>query len=208
MDVEDEEDLLYLHVLFAMQDCRLTTMSAHMANIFFYMFKKIEFDRPRLLKDLTNGTVNPSLDLRADVRRCLETRIRSDCNRAKDLQKAFDCGLEGLALRLWPSLQVAVCIDSGANNIYEEMLRDTYFKGVTMYSPFYAAAEGLLGINIWPRNLPTRYMLNPRANFYELIPVENVLEEQPDTVLIKEVSLVVCILYWFLFLWHCWVSYE
>jgi hypothetical protein len=56
-----------------------------------------------------------------------------------------------------------------------------------------------LGINIWPRNLPTRYMLNPRANFYELIPVENVLEEQPDTVLIKEVSLGVCILYWFCF---------
>jgi hypothetical protein len=48
-----------------------------------------------------------------------------------------------------------------------------------IYSPLYAASEGLLGVNIWPQDKPSKYMLVPGYMFFEFIPVENCEEHQP-----------------------------
>ncbi|XP_072171477.1 GH3 domain-containing protein-like [Diadema setosum] len=59
---------------------------------------------------------------------------------------------------------------------------------VPIYSCLYAASEGLIGINIWPRDEERRYLLVPRSMFCEFIPIEHSDEDQPSTLLMNEVE--------------------
>jgi hypothetical protein len=195
LNMKQEPEATYIHMLFALQDCKLGMMSANFANTLFYGFKMLEWERPCFLQDIVNGTINPKLDIRCDIRRCLESLMKADCDRARCIDASFNCGLEGLAARIWPELQVAVAIDSGpAYSLYGEHLRNTFLKGVNVYSPLYFATEGLIGVNIWPKNLPTRYLLHPRAMFIELIPYNRIYEDQPETVQLHQVCLAACVM--------------
>lgn len=73
----------------------------------------------------------------------------------------------------------------GSSELYADKLKAKYLGDVPIYSPFYAATEGLLGINLWPKEDRALYMLVPRAMFYEFIPVEESSKEQP-TVCMKQ----------------------
>lgn len=77
------------------------------------------------------------------------------------------------------------CPLKGSSELYADKLKAKYLGDVPIYSPFYAATEGLLGINLWPKEDRAVYMLVPRAMFYEFIPVEESSEEQP-TVCMKQ----------------------
>ena len=77
------------------------------------------------------------------------------------------------------------CPLKGSSELYADKLKAKYLGDVPIYSPFYAATEGLLGINLWPKEDRALYMLVPRAMFYEFIPVEESSEEQP-TVCMKQ----------------------
>uniref|UniRef100_A0A8C2WXD8 GH3 domain containing n=1 Tax=Cyclopterus lumpus TaxID=8103 RepID=A0A8C2WXD8_CYCLU len=94
----------------------------------------------------------------------------------------------GIAKRLWPHLHLVLAVDSGSNQIYGEMLRENYCRGVPFYSPFYAATEGLIGVNLWPQEPTRRYMLCPRSMFCEFLPESSLEEETPHTLLMEEVK--------------------
>lgn len=68
--------------------------------------------------------------------------MKPDPGRAALLRATFQEGFLGIARRLWPQLNLVLAVDSGSNQIYGEMLREHYCKGVSFYSPFYAATEG------------------------------------------------------------------
>ena len=80
-----------------------------------------------------------------------------------------------------------LCTDTGTFSLYGEKLRQTFLKGVPLYSPIYGATEGLIGVNIWPKDVPSRYLLHPRSQFFELIPVTHAEEDQPQTRLLHQV---------------------
>uniref|UniRef100_A0A8C2WPJ2 GH3 domain containing n=1 Tax=Cyclopterus lumpus TaxID=8103 RepID=A0A8C2WPJ2_CYCLU len=94
----------------------------------------------------------------------------------------------GIAKRLWPHLHLVLAVDSGSNQIYGEMLRENYCRGVPFYSPFYAATEGLIGVNLWPQEPTRRYMLCPRSMFCEFLPESSLEEETPHTLLMEELE--------------------
>ncbi|MEQ2165413.1 hypothetical protein GOODEAATRI_016595 [Goodea atripinnis] len=68
------------------------------------------------------------------------------------------------------------------------MKPDNYCKGVPFYSPFYAATEGLIGVNLWPQEPHRRYLLCPRSMFCEFLPESSLDEEIPQTLLMEEVK--------------------
>ena len=45
--------------------------------------------------------------------------------------------------------------------------------GTPTYSPLYAATEGFIGVNIWPMEDQRRYLLHPKAMFFEFIPIDD-----------------------------------
>ena len=67
----------------------------------------------------------------------------------------------------------------GSSQLYATKLREKYLGDVPIYSPFYGATEGLIGVNLWPEDEVPLYMLVPRAMFFEFIPVEDSGQEQP-----------------------------
>ncbi|KAM6163192.1 GH3 domain-containing protein [Rhynchocyon petersi] len=107
--------------------------------------------------------------------------------RAAELRKALLQGPRGLALRLWPKLQVVVTLDSGGQTEAVTILRALWCQGLPFFSPAYAATGGVIGLNLWPEQPRGLYLLHPGAPFIELLPVqEGAQEVAASTLLLDE----------------------
>ncbi|KAK2490371.1 hypothetical protein MC885_013758 [Smutsia gigantea] len=94
--------------------------------------------------------------------------------RAAELREALEQGPRGLALRLWPELQV---VDGG--------LLPAERRTPQMKRPL--APTGVLGLNLWPEQPGGLYLLPPEGPFIELLPVkEGAQKEAAHTVLLAE----------------------
>ncbi|XP_029783512.1 GH3 domain-containing protein isoform X2 [Suricata suricatta] len=107
--------------------------------------------------------------------------------RAAELREALEQGPRGLALRLWPKLQVVVTLDAGGQAEAVAALGALWCQGLAFFSPAYATSGGVVGLNLWPEQPPGLYLLPPGAPFIELLPVkEGAQEEAASTVLLAE----------------------
>ncbi|XP_056285629.1 GH3 domain-containing protein [Pseudoliparis swirei] len=187
-EVPSEHDTLYLHLLFALKDPSVGTLESNFASTVFYALSTLQDRWQELVDDIDLGKVSSSLALESKVRSRLEALMKPDPERAAQLRAHFQDGFRGIAKRLWPHLHLVLAVDSGSNQIYGEMLRENYCRGVSFYSPFYAATEGLIGVNLWPREPTRRYVLCPRSMFCEFLPENSLEEETPHTLLMEEVK--------------------
>uniref|UniRef100_UPI003AAD91E9 LOW QUALITY PROTEIN: GH3 domain-containing protein-like n=1 Tax=Centroberyx gerrardi TaxID=166262 RepID=UPI003AAD91E9 len=187
-EVPSEKDTLYLHLLFTLKDPSVGTLESNFASTVFYAFSALQRRWQELVEDIERGKISDALDLEPEVRARLEALMKPDPGRAAQLRAHFQEGFRGIAKRLWPRLHLVLAVDSGSNQIYGEMLRENYCQGVPFYSPFYAATEGLIGVNLWPEELSRRYLLCPRSMFCEFLPESSLDEEQPHTLLMGEVK--------------------
>ncbi|XP_061911577.1 GH3 domain-containing protein [Entelurus aequoreus] len=186
--VPSEKDTLYLHLLFALKDPSVGTLESNFASTVFYAFSALQERWQELVEDIERGKVSAALNLEPDVRLKLEALMKPDPKRASELRAHFEAGFQGIAKRLWPDLHLVLAVDSGSNQIYGEMLRANYCLGIPFYSPFYAATEGLIGVNLWPEDPRRRYLLCPRSMFCEFLPESSLEEESPPTLLMEEVK--------------------
>ncbi|KAM9817187.1 GH3 domain-containing protein [Neosynchiropus ocellatus] len=187
-EVTRERDALYLHLLFALKDPSVGTLESNFAATIFYAFSALQERWQELVEDIEKGTVSRSLALEDEVRHKLEAVISPDPNRAAELRAHFSLGPRGIAKRLWPHLHLVLAVDSGSNQIYGEMLREGFCQGVPFYSPFYAATEGLIGVNLWPLQQKRCYLLCPRSMFCEFLPEKSLDQDAPQTLLMDEVE--------------------
>ncbi|XP_032431057.1 GH3 domain-containing protein [Xiphophorus hellerii] len=187
-EVPSEKDTLYLHLLFALKDPSVGTLESNFASTVFYAFTALQERWQELVEDVERGSISRALTLEPKVRSRLEALMKPDAERAAQLRAHFQEGFGGIAKRLWPHLNLVLAVDSGSNQIYGEMLREHYCRGVPFYSPFYAATEGLIGVNLWPQEPDRRYLLCPRSMFCEFLPESSLDEETPQTLLMEEVK--------------------
>ncbi|ELK01487.1 GH3 domain-containing protein isoform X1 [Pteropus alecto] len=107
--------------------------------------------------------------------------------RAAELREALEQGPRGLALRLWPKMQVAVTLDAGGQAEAVAALGALWCQGLAFFSPAYAASGGVMGLNLWPEQPHGVYVLTPGAPLIELLPVkEGDREEAAATILLAE----------------------
>ena len=189
-EILSEPEALYVHLLFGLKDKNLGIIEANFASLVYSAFRAMESDWNYLVNDIDTGKVREDLKIDDKVRDELNKIMKPDPKRAEELREARNIGLEGVSQRIWPKLNFVMTADSGTFEHYGQRLRDIYCKGTPIYSPLYAASEGLLGINIWPLERPSRYLLQPNSMFFELIPIEQCEEEQPKTVFLEEVRIV------------------
>lgn len=187
-EVPSEKDTLYLHLLFALKDRSVGTLESNFASTVFYAFSALQDRWQDLVDDIEQGKVSDALALDPKVRSRLESLMKPDPDRAAQLRAYFNDGFCGIAKRVWPHLHLVLAVDSGSNQIYGDMLRENYCQGVPFYSPFYAATEGLIGVNLWPLEPNRRYLLCPRSMFCEFLPESSLEEEVPPTLLMEEVK--------------------
>ncbi|KAI1896471.1 hypothetical protein AGOR_G00095130 [Albula goreensis] len=186
--VASERDTLYLHLLFALKDHSVGTLESNFASTVFYAFSALQERWEELVEDVELGRVNPQLAIEDSIRHSLDKLLKPDPQRAAQLRAQFEQGFKGIALRLWPQLNLVLAVDSGSNQIYGELLRQHYCQGVPFYSPFYAATEGLIGVNLWPEKEQRQYLICPRSMFCEFLPEASLDEEQQPTLLMDQVQ--------------------
>ncbi|XP_059494854.1 GH3 domain-containing protein isoform X2 [Stegostoma tigrinum] len=187
-EIATEPEALYVHLLFALKDRTLGMLEAHFASTVYHSFALLQNKWEQLIEDIRLGQVNPKLKITGDVRLKLEARLKPDPQRASELAAEFEIGFRGIARRVWPHLNLVLSVDSGSHELYGSHLKCFYCQGVPIYSPVYAATEGLIGVNLWPGKEKRHYLLCPHSMFFEFIPVDLCSEEQPQTLFLDEVK--------------------
>lgn len=188
-EILSEPEALYIHLLFGLKDKYIGMLEANFSSIILIAFRALELQYESIINDIELGIVKPDLKISDDVRDELNKLLNPDKKRANELREAFKGGVSGLARRIWPECHLVLSADTGVFSLPASILQDTYCKGIPIYSPLYAASEGLLGVNIWPQDKPSKYMLVPGYMFFEFIPVENCEEHQPKTLFMDQIEL-------------------
>merc|ERR1712086_6091 len=188
-DVLSEPEALYLYALFAMKDRNLGCIESNFVSAVYHFFNGTvhqKFDR--LVRDIREGSIDATLDIPLAVRNSLQAELLPDPERADELSvAAAEAGLRSsatshLAHLIWPHLHFVLAVSTGTFELYGQKLREEYTGSIPIYSPLYAATEGLLGVNIDGPGSNQCYRLIPRAMYYEFIPVAESEEQQPLTV--------------------------
>ncbi|XP_026872150.2 GH3 domain-containing protein isoform X2 [Electrophorus electricus] len=174
--VQCEGDLLYLHLLFALKNLQIGVVESSSSSNVLYAFRTLQARWEELVDDVEFGRISTRLALDPGVRADLERLVKPDPGRAAELRVQLSQGFQGVARRLWPRLHLVVAMDSGPEQIYGELLRTLYCKGLPLYSPLYAGPEA--------RN----FLLCPRSMFCEFLPEESVDMEQFCTFLMDQVE--------------------
>ncbi|XP_060065262.1 GH3 domain-containing protein-like [Ylistrum balloti] len=187
-EILSEPEALYVHLLFAIRDRNIGILEANFSSIVYNALRALEYHWESLADDIEKGCISASLKIDDRIRSELDKSLSPDIRRADEIRASFKDGRMGLVKRLWPNCNVVLGTDTGAFALQGDMLRETFCKGVPLYSPLYAASEGLLGVNIWPLERPSHYLLAPQSMFCEFIPVENSDEDQPQTYFMDQVE--------------------
>lgn len=185
-DIMTEPEALYIHLLFGLKDRNLGVIEANFSSLIYAAFRSLEFNFESLVTDIENGQVNSKLDIDDKVREELNKSMSPDPKRAEEVRQARNAGNVGIAKRIWPRLNLLLATDSGTFEMYGERLREIYCSGTPIYSPIYGASEGLIGVNVWPKERPSRYLLAPKSMFFEFIPADKCEEDQPKTLFIDQ----------------------
>ncbi|XP_061164020.1 GH3 domain-containing protein-like isoform X1 [Saccostrea echinata] len=188
-EILSEPEALYIHLLFGLRDKSLGMLEANFSSIILSSFDALYQNWSELADDIERGEVNPKLDIEESIRNELNSCLTPDPQRAKEIREIMKTKSKvGIGKLLWPDCNLVLAADSGSFDLPAKILRETYCKGIPIYSPLYAASEGLLGLNIWPKKHPSQYVLAAQSIFFEFIPVELSNEDQPKTFFMDEVE--------------------
>jgi len=117
------------------------------------------------------------------VREKLEGQFVPNVERAEELvliRKQYDisdhaqsstAATSSFARRIWPKLHTIMANETGSFHLCGQRLRERWVgNDITIFSPIYAATEGLIGVNT-DMNGKT-YVLSPKAMFFEFLPMD------------------------------------
>lgn len=187
-EILSEPEALYVHLLFGLRDKSLGMLEANFSSIILSSFDALYQNWSDIADDIERGEVKSNLKIDESVREELNNALTPNPQRANEIRDIMKSGSKvGIGKRLWPDCNLILAADSGSFDLPAKLLRETYGKGIPIYSPLYAASEGLLGLNIWPRNQPSLYLLALQSMFFEFIPVEHCNEDQPQTLFMDQV---------------------
>lgn len=139
----------------------------------------------KLIHDVANGTLSRDLEIPDEQRYKLESSLKPDTNRARELEKIAkrDGGLSPKAI--WHNLGWAFTVYGATFQNYESDLANWYGQKFTWGLP-YLACEGLIGIPY----IADSYFHIPAigATFLEFIPEKYWQDSKPETRLITELE--------------------
>ncbi|XP_014669668.1 PREDICTED: probable indole-3-acetic acid-amido synthetase GH3.9 [Priapulus caudatus] len=191
MDISNEQQMLYLHLLFALKDKHASKIETGFSSMVQTFGLCLEEKWPQLVEDIRKGSITPDLNIDEGIRwKLINEYMKPDPMRADEIEREIKKGFDGIFKRLWPSLSVIVAATSGTFAMYAERLLRSYARGCTIYSPVYGSTEAMVGVNLDPNRKAgdERYTMMPTVAFFEFIPIEHIGEEQPKTLFIDQVK--------------------
>lgn len=175
----------FLHLLFALREPDLAFLTAPFSSALVEMLNLLERRGEQLVLTLRTGKLPPELNLPDETRRALEAQLPPDPVTADRVAAALAQGMAGIGLRLWPGLQYIGTVTGGSFQVYGDRLK--HFVGdVPIHSSVYGATEAMIGVA--PAVETTVYAIAPDSAFFEFIPLEQVDDPAPQTLLLHELE--------------------
>ena len=186
MEVKDKEAQMYLHLLFALKERKLSYITSVFISNVLDLLRFLEEKIDLLVMDIRKGRINKSLNIDDITREKLKKYIKPDAARADKIDIERKRGFKGICKRIWPEITYIACVAGSNFSIYDE--RVNYYTGnLPIYSTAYAATEATMGINPYIDKI--RYVIIPDTVFYEFISVKDENKEIDKTYRLNELKL-------------------
>lgn len=165
-------DTRYLQARFGLMDGDISIIQSSFLCYVVEMVRYIQDNWQLLVRDIAQGTIDPSVNLAPAARESLQKKLQPMPERAAQLQRIFETELDTPFLtKIWPSLRVVSGIGTGSYEMYDQLLRERYLdSSVRMYYPGISSTEALFSI---PLEMDSKdSALVPPSIFYEFLPIE------------------------------------
>lgn len=166
MRVSDQKASRYLHLLFALRHELIWTIMAFFPATILFCMRDLHSQSEKLLHDLAHGTINPELEIPAEIRAALEQRLSPNPTRARTLTKLLDTD-RFVVEHIWPDVGCILTATGGGFRFYAEQLRP-FLGNVPVYSPVYSASESSLGYGFSAED--PYYIMLPAPSYLEFLP--------------------------------------
>lgn len=164
--VKNYRAFFILNALFALADCRVTTIRFLFASVFVNFLQYIE-DEWTLLIDCVAKGIIPDMENLEHVREPLEKHFAPNPIRAAELREIGPPGIEGWAVRVWPDLKKFIGITGGPAAASVPKVTRVLGSSVAMQSPCYGSSECYIAIPYFNGN--------PNTDF-KVVPIDGVTE--------------------------------
>ena len=186
MLIKDKEAALYLHLLFALIEEKLSYISGVFVSNILDLLRILDNKKNLLVRDIRRGRIDRNLNIDDNFRKKLNSFIKPDAARADYLEKEFSKGFQGICKRIWPNLLYIACVTGANFSVYDEKV-NYYTENLPIYSPAYAATEGTIGINPFVSEI--KYVIIPDTVFYEFILVDNKNYKKIETYTLEQLKI-------------------
>ncbi len=164
-------DMKYVKARFGLMDRELKYFGGVFMSALTDMMDYIKENAGLLIRDIENGTIDPSIEMSDGMRAKLIKRLRPDPERAAELREIFSSsGETPLVSRLWPKMSYVVSVGSADFEPFTKKMRSMCSDDVSFSYAMYAASEGLIGCAMRPED--SSYLLLLDSGFYEFLPVD------------------------------------
>ena len=164
------DDLLYMKLRFALADRNVSAIHGIFVNKIVGLMDHLSKNWDYYTEDIATGKVSEHFGISSEWKEYIEQMLPADPMRANELKKIIPGDGEGLALKIWPSLQYVCVSGGGIFRQYMDRLKMYTGRGTPIHYFVYSTAESNLGISI-DMNVEDRYTLIPDAAFFEFMPV-------------------------------------
>lgn len=169
---DTETNTRYLHIRYGLMDKNVTNISGNFLGYMLEILRYMEQNWKLLVKDIAEGTIDPSIKMPDNVRKKLEETLQPMPERAAELKEIFEQGFEEpIVPKLWPNMHFLTGVGGGGFKVYADKIRERYMgEGIARYFTGINASEGIISV---PYKLNDEKSVPiPDALFYEFLPVD------------------------------------
>ena len=168
-EIEDYDARYYTILRMAIEK-NVTTIATLNPNTISLLCQKVASWQDRIIRDIGNGTLDAGFKIEKDIRRELETVLRPNRKRSRELERIIAEKGELLPKYFWPRMALIECWKAGMMSMYLKELTK-YFGEIPIRDMGCLSTEARSSIPMTDSGAGG--VLAIETNFYEFIPKED-----------------------------------
>ena len=170
-EIKDYDAKYYCMLRIAMEQ-NVSTVSSLNPSTILLLCQRIEGVKKRVIDDIREGTLNSELNLRYDIRKKIENKLKPNPRRANELMQLSESrGGKLLPMDFWPNLAVITCWKGGSVGIYMPHIREYFGDNIAIRDFGYLSTEARVSIPMSSEGCSGTLAI--MGNFYEFVPRED-----------------------------------
>ena len=166
-EIKDYDAKYYCMLRIAMEQ-NVSTVSSLNPSTILLLCQRIKGVKKRVIDDIRGGTLNSELNLRYDIRKIIESKLKPNPKRADELIRLSENrGGRLLPMDFWPNLVVVTCWKGGSVGIYIPHIREYFGDNIAIRDFGYLSTEARVSIPMSSEGCSGTLAIT--GNFYEFV---------------------------------------